>query len=199
MSTASDCSLFEESKLCISKLTNLIYRQPVEDEAVCQELCQSYLQCSHFTFMESKYPLPTGKPDLQCYMWKRCISKVTVFMHKKITFKWTKVMTISRRISFFTFLFRCPALQWTASPQWSVQVAPQWFQPAALSSNQVSVIPQKSRLSLPWMRWSARRGAEQRRGAASTPPPPTPASSIPCVLRRGNLVKGAAQGRRGLR
>ena len=43
---------------------------------VCQELCQSHTKCSHFTFVENKYPLETGEPDLQCYLWKRCISKV---------------------------------------------------------------------------------------------------------------------------
>ena len=77
MSTASDCEIFEESKLCVSHLTNLIDRLPTEDEVVCQELCQSHTKCSHFTFMEDKYPLENGEPDLQCYLWKRCISKVT--------------------------------------------------------------------------------------------------------------------------
>ena len=76
-STTSDCDLFEESKLCVSQMTNLIDRQPTEDEADCQELCQSYTRCSHFTFMEANFPLDTGKPDLQCYLWKKCISKVT--------------------------------------------------------------------------------------------------------------------------
>ena len=75
--TATGCDLFEESKLCVAQLTNLIDRQPTEDEVLCQELCQSHTLCSHFTFVENKYPLETGEPDLQCYMWKRCISKVT--------------------------------------------------------------------------------------------------------------------------
>ena len=73
---ASDCELFEESKLCVSQLTNLIDRQPTEDELVCQKLCQSSVRCSHFTFVENKYPLETGEPNLQCYLWKRCIKKV---------------------------------------------------------------------------------------------------------------------------
>ena len=81
MSAASECEVFEESKLCISQLTNLIYRQPTEDEVVCQELCQSHTKCSHFTFVENKYPLETGEPRLQCYMWKRCISKVTLILY----------------------------------------------------------------------------------------------------------------------
>ena len=79
MSTVADCDQFEESKLCVSHLTNLIDRLPTEDEVVCQELCQSHTKCSHFTFMEDKYPLENGEPDLQCYMWKRCISKVTLY------------------------------------------------------------------------------------------------------------------------
>ena len=82
MSSASNCDLFEESKLCVSKLTNLVDRLRAEDEVVCQELCQSYNRCTHFTFMESKYPLATGKPDLQCYLWKRCISKVKLYPKK---------------------------------------------------------------------------------------------------------------------
>ena len=76
--TASDCELFEESKLCVSQLTNLIDRQPTEDELVCQKFCQSSDRCSHFTFVENKYPLETGEPNLQCYLWKRCIKKVNL-------------------------------------------------------------------------------------------------------------------------
>ena len=72
---STNCDLFEESKLCISHLSNLIYRQPTTDELVCQDLCQSHLACSHFTFMEGSYPLVTGAPDLQCYLWRKCISK----------------------------------------------------------------------------------------------------------------------------
>ena len=82
MSTATDCDLFEESKLCVAQLNNLIDRQTTEDEVVCQELCQSFTQCSHFTFVENKYPLETGEPNLQCYLWKRCIKKVA-FIHFK--------------------------------------------------------------------------------------------------------------------
>ena len=78
MSSASDCEIFEEAKLCVSHLTNLLGRQPTEDEVVCQELCQSHTLCTHFTFVENKYPLKTGEPRLQCYLWKRCISKVTL-------------------------------------------------------------------------------------------------------------------------
>ena len=85
MSSASDCELFEESKLCIAQLTNLIDRQPTEDEVMCQELCQSHTKCSHFTFVENKYPLETGEPDLQCYMWKRCISKGTFILPSIMT------------------------------------------------------------------------------------------------------------------
>ena len=77
VSSSSDCDVFEESKLCMSQLTNLLDRQPTEDEVVCQELCQSNLKCQHFTFMESKYPLKTGEPDFQCYLWQRCDSKVS--------------------------------------------------------------------------------------------------------------------------
>jgi len=77
MSTATDYNLFEESKLCVAQLNNLIDRQTTEDEVVCQELCQSFTQCSHFTFVENKYPLETGEPNLQCYLWKRCIKKVS--------------------------------------------------------------------------------------------------------------------------
>ena len=80
MSTATDCDLFEESTLCVAQLNNLIDRQTTEDEVVCQELCQSSTQCSHFTFVENKYPLETGEPNLQCYLWKRCIKKVA-FIH----------------------------------------------------------------------------------------------------------------------
>ena len=74
--TNPDCELFEEAQLCISRLSNLIDRHPSEDEVDCQELCQSHTKCSHFTFVENKYPLENGEPDLQCYLWKRCISKV---------------------------------------------------------------------------------------------------------------------------
>ena len=75
--SSSDCDVFEKSKLCISQLTNLLDRQPTEDEVVCQELCQSNLKCQYFTFMESKYPLKTGEPDFQCYLWQRCDSEVS--------------------------------------------------------------------------------------------------------------------------
>ena len=75
-SVTSDCDLFEESKLCISQLHNLLGRQPIENELVCQELCQSHTRCTHFTFVEGKYPLNTGEPDFQCYLWKKCIAKV---------------------------------------------------------------------------------------------------------------------------
>ena len=85
MTAASDCDQFEESKLCVSHLTNLIDRLPTEDEVVCQELCQSHTRCSHFSFMEDIYPLETGEPDLQCYLWKRCISRVTLFQTLPIT------------------------------------------------------------------------------------------------------------------
>ena len=71
--------MFNEASLCISQLTNLIDRLPTEDEVVCQELCQSHTKCSHFTFVENKYPLETGEPDFQCYLWKRCISKVIFY------------------------------------------------------------------------------------------------------------------------
>ena len=81
----SDCGKFEESKLCVSTLTNLLDRQPTEDEVVCQELCQSHTGCTHFTFVENKYPLETGELRLQCYLWKRCISKVTSFLHPNLT------------------------------------------------------------------------------------------------------------------
>jgi len=77
MSTADGSDLFEDSKLCVAQLTNLIYRQTTEDEVVCQQLCQSFSQCSHFTFVENKYPLETGEPNLQCYLWKRCNKKVS--------------------------------------------------------------------------------------------------------------------------
>merc|ERR1719209_1623135 len=54
----------------------MINRQTTEDEAECQELCQSYTRCTHFTFMEADFPLRSGEPDLQCYLWKKCISKI---------------------------------------------------------------------------------------------------------------------------
>ena len=78
-SATSECDLFEESKLCISQLHNLIDQQSTEDELVCQELCQSHLQCTHFTFMEASYPLQSGEPDFQCFLWKKCIAKVAFF------------------------------------------------------------------------------------------------------------------------
>ena len=76
LTAASECDLFEISQLCVSQTSNLLSRQPTEDEVVCQELCQSNTRCSHFTFMEADFPLETGEPDLQCYLWRRCISKV---------------------------------------------------------------------------------------------------------------------------
>ena len=86
-STTSDCDLFQESELCISQMTNLIYRRPTEDEVVCQELCQSYTRCTHFSFMEASFPLQTGQPDFQCYLWKKCISKVIFIQENIITTK----------------------------------------------------------------------------------------------------------------
>ena len=77
VSTDSNCEQFKEANLCISKLVNLIDRQTVEDEVVCQELCQSRDNCSNFTFVENKYPLKNGEPRLSCYLWKRCISQVS--------------------------------------------------------------------------------------------------------------------------
>ena len=75
--TSSECDLFEESTLCISHLFNLIDRQPAKDEAACQNLCQqSHAECKNFTFVENKYPLKSGEPNLQCYLWKRCIKQV---------------------------------------------------------------------------------------------------------------------------
>ena len=71
-----DCDFFKEAQLCISRLSNLIDRQPTEDEVECQELCQSHAKCNNFTFVENQYPLETGAPDLQCYLWKRCISEM---------------------------------------------------------------------------------------------------------------------------
>ena len=113
MSTAHDSDLFEESKLCVAQLTNLIGdrlyyryifsskikhlftktnlidRQTTEDEVVCQQLCQSYSQCSNFTFVENKYPLDTGEPNLQCYLWKRCNKKVIFMFYPGIDYSQT--------------------------------------------------------------------------------------------------------------
>ena len=76
LKTSASCTLFEESQLCISGLTNLLDRQPADDEVTCQELCRSHTGCTFFTFMESSFPLDSNKPDLQCYLWKNCPSKV---------------------------------------------------------------------------------------------------------------------------
>ena len=79
--SALDCDFFKEAQLCISRLSNLIDRRPTEDEVECQELCQSHAKCNNFTFVKNHYPLETGAPDLQCYLWKRCISKVNCFCY----------------------------------------------------------------------------------------------------------------------
>ena len=98
-----------------------------------------------------------------------------------------------------TFCTRCPALQWTAPPQWPAPPAPTWWTPAAPSSSQVSVIPQPSNLCPPWMRESARGGAGQRRIASSTHPCPTLAFSTPLALLRETLARDAGQDPRGHR
>ena len=120
---STNCDLFEESKLCISHLSNLIYRQPTTDELVCQDLCQSHLACSHFTFMEGSYPLVTGEPDLQCYLWRKCISKAGFI----------------QLLIFSHFPSRCHVPPWTALHRWLAPNNPAWLTPAAPSFSQVSV------------------------------------------------------------
>ena len=96
-----------------------------------------------------------------------------------------------------TFCTRCPALQWTAPLQWPVPPTPTWSTPAAPSSNQVSVIPHRSKRFPPWLRLSARRCAGLRRIADSTHPRPTPAFSTRLALHRENLARDAGQDPRG--
>ena len=111
--------------------TILIDRQTTEDEVVCQQLCQSFSQCSHFTFVENKYPLETGEPNLQCYLWKRCNKKVAFILlslHWLFTDQSSLSNTACRSSPFTegtsdnrhlnpTCTTRCLALQWTAPPQ----------------------------------------------------------------------------------
>ena len=60
----------------MSYLNNLVAAEPTEHEVSCQLLCQADPSCTHFTFMEGSYLLDSGEPDLQCYLWSRCVSSV---------------------------------------------------------------------------------------------------------------------------
>ena len=94
---------------------------------------------------------------------------------------------------------RCLAPPWIAPSRWPAPPAPTWWTPAAPSSSQVSVIPQRFNLCPPWMRESARGGAVLRRIASSTHPCPTPAFSTPLALLRESLARDAGQEPRGPR
>ena len=183
LTAASECDLFEISQLCVSQTSNLLSRQPTEDEVVCQELCQSNTRCSHFTFMEADFPLETGEPDLQCYLWRRCISKVDFGFPSK-----------AHCIRIF---FQIPCSSMDCASSVAGPTRPNLL--TAHSSSQVSVIPRKSTPCPPWLRLSARRGAEQRILAFFIPPPLTPASSTPRVHLRENLARDADQVRGGPR